>query len=145
MRRIRLLLFIGFAVACSHEASEQYKQFVLLAATVDLPGGAWFELVAPEPLRTTAYHHQVCFLPATPFRLAEDPMGIVDAHGEPVILQVAASGTNGDLELPLAGYQDNRICFGVSDTELKQEFARVRLQASAPIQIHRVEWQSTDK
>jgi hypothetical protein len=96
-------------------------------------------------LRTTAYHHQLCFSPATPFRLAEDPMGVVDEQDKPVTIEVVVSGTDGDLELPLSAYQGERICFGVSDSDLTREFSHARLRASASIRIERVEWQSTDK
>jgi hypothetical protein len=141
-RRAHLILFIGVVIACANETS---KQFVPLAATLDLPGGIWAELASPEPLRTTAYHHQLCFSPATPFRLAEDPMGVVDEQDKPVTIEAAVSGADGELELPLSAYQGERICFGVSDSDLTREFSHARLRASTSVRIERVEWQSTDK
>lgn len=143
--RARLILMLVFASGCSDDAHNQSKQFVSLVNSASLPAGAWVVVIAPEPLRTTAYDHQVCFRPAAPFQLAESPMGIADSDGRPIVFQVEAVGPNGNLQLPLSGYQDERVCFGVSDTELRQQFTRIRLQASAGVQIENVEWQSTDK
>jgi hypothetical protein len=140
--RAPLLLILSFGFACSTEAN---KQFVPLAESVAIPAGVSFELLASEPLRTPAYHHQVCFLPVAPVRLADDPMGIVDSEGRPIAVQVAASGPGGKVQLPLSAYQDQRICYGISDTDLEQQFSSIHLEVSAPIQIERVEWQSTDK
>lgn len=140
--RIGLLLTLGLVLACSDDAE---RQFIPLADGVTLPAMAWVELPAPEPLRTPAYHHQVCFLPVAPFRLADDPMGIVDAAGSRIAVQATASGPAGEIDLPLSGYQGQRICYGVSDSDLDRQFVSVRLRVSAPVRIERVKWQSTDK
>ena len=121
------------------------KQFVPLAASAELPAGVWIEFVAPAPLRTPAYHHRVCFAPVGPFRLSDEPMGIVDQQGAVIVVQAVASGRTGAVELPLYAYQDERVCFGVSDHQLVREFDRIRLYASATLPIERIEWQSTDK
>jgi hypothetical protein len=143
--RARLFLMFGIAIGCSDEPRYQHKQFVSLANSATLPEGAWVELIAPEPLRTTAYHHEACFRPVAPFQLADDPMGIVASDGTPIVIQVEASGPNGNLRLPLSAYQGQSICFGVSDTQLQQEFTHIRLRASSAVEIEHVEWQSTDK
>ena len=142
LRQAIPILLLGAAAGCADVAP---KQRVFLAASAKLPAGEWVEFAAPEPLRTTAYYHQVCFAPVAPFRLSDEPMGVVDQGGDPILIQAAASGNAGAIELPLMGYQDERVCFFVSDLDLDQEFDRVRLHASATLPVEQIEWQSTDK
>lgn len=126
-------------------ADEIHKQRVLLADSAVVTGGTWAQVSAPEPLRTTAFHHEVCFTPLAPSRLSEQPMGIVDQHGTPVSVQVTVSDGDGTLELPLSGYMDHQICFGVHDTELDRQFNEVQLFASSTLTVQDLRWLSTDK
>ena len=142
LMRISLLPILALTLSCS---DEPHKQFVALGERIALPAKLWVDLPAPEALLTTAYHHQVCFLPTAPARRADDPMGIVDSAGRQIVVWAAASGPDGEIMLPLMSYAEERICFGVSDSGLERRFASIRLQASAPLKIERVEWQSTDK
>ena len=138
-----LALIFPFALlACSPAGP---KQFVSLTSVLDVPSDEWVVVVAPEILRTTAYHHQVCFKPGAPFKLADDPMGIVDQSNQPVFVQAVVSQGDTRLDLHLKAYQGSAVCFGISDTGLEQSFDKVHLFASQAFTILDLEWQSTDK
>jgi hypothetical protein len=72
-------------------------------------------------------------------------MGILDQDGSPVSVEVVVYGAGGTLNLPLAGYMDHQVCFGVSDTELDREFDQVRIHASSTLNVQDLKWLSTDK
>lgn len=136
------IALLCLVLAC---AGETHQQSVLLADSAVVASGVWSHFSAPEPLRTVAYHHEVCFTPLAPIRLSEQPMGLVDERDAPISVQVNVSGADGLLDLPLVGYMDQRICFGIHDPEVDRRFNEVRLFASSTIRVKDLEWLSTDK
>ncbi len=122
------------------------KQHVELATELTLPSHSWIEVVAPEPLRTTAYIHQVCFDPIQPYSLADKDMGVVGENGETVSVSVRVHEKKDALDLPLQNYYDSStICYGIAELELDREFDRVELYASQEMAIENLKWHSTDK
>ena len=137
-----VLAFSGIA-SCSN--GDRGRQVVHLASSVAIPAEQWVEITAPEPLRTASYHHDVCFGVAIPYRLADQPMGIVDRSGDPVAFKVEVVGDGVWVALPLLSYSDDDVCFGTTDEHAAQAFTHVRFYASASMTIDHVLWRSTDK
>jgi len=137
-------LFLVVVVSACLPSGE--KQFVVLAEEVQLEEGVWIDVPAPEPLRTPSDEQEVCFEVVRPVELADHPMAILDSSGKPVTVRVEALAVGDRLVLESLSYIGPRTaCLGARYSVGDRSFERVRIQASAAIEIRAVEWHSTAK